>query len=138
MLEFDLTIEGNISNRRTVSATDKFWGGSPSSRTPQGGFVGTPNYNITPPPDNLVAEHYIVRERIGSPAPRSPPSFVSPNSPNSPTSPPATEVAPPTPTSPNPMASPKTGPRRMAYATSKRYERHRSELALPTFHVSTF
>ncbi|EYC30825.1 hypothetical protein Y032_0004g1794 [Ancylostoma ceylanicum] len=116
--------ESELTANNSQASSQKFWGGSPSPRSPHTAIIGSPNYvtvsGPTPPPDRLHPETY-QREVIGSPAPRSTTTFVMPSSPvRGECMLPITEIAPPTPTTPSQMKSPLTETRRMAFANSKR------------------
>ncbi|KHJ99599.1 hypothetical protein OESDEN_00433 [Oesophagostomum dentatum] len=133
--------ESEITANNNLSPSQKFWGGSPSPRSPQQYLIGSPNYvNITvptPPPDALHPD-VCQREIVGSPSPRSNPTFLMGNSPVRGGAVPITEVAPPTPTNSGQLRSPMSGSRRTAFANSKRYDcpRRNTELALPTFRLT--
>ncbi|CAI4221799.1 unnamed protein product [Auanema sp. JU1783] len=121
--------------------TKRFWGGSPSPRSPspRPGSTGLSTIASSPPhsANSLLAELH-PREIIGSPSPRSSSANAFGRNPfNSPSiSPlPTAEIAPPTPT--NITHSPIAEHRRHVF-TTKRYpgQRRQSELPVPTFSLS--
>ncbi|KAK6729642.1 hypothetical protein RB195_006594 [Necator americanus] len=116
--------ESEIADNNKQAASQKFWGGSPSPRSPHQNLPGSPNYvrvtESSPSPSRLNPGTHGSRETIGSPSPRHTPSFTLPSSPTGRIGVlPITEVAPPTPTTPGQIRSPLSETRRLAFANSK-------------------